>query len=286
MGFYLKDTQKTIKGTLLYKIIILFMRIKRLPVLIYTTYAALVFTIFMLLYIPLIITPLLFKHEDNRLSFLGVRLWAICFRWFSGIRYKVRGQDHLQANHPYIFTLNHTSYLDIPAIPLIAHHSFKALAKQEIARIPIFGFVARAVVVMVNRSNAANRRRSIATLTQALQAGTNLLVFPEGTINKTAEPLAHFYEGAFQIALETQTPIVPVVICGASHLMPPGQFGMKPGTIQVQILPPVPVEEFSAENIQSLKELVFEKMQQAVVDLQNERKAKSLKKDTASAVPL
>ena len=261
------------------------MKIIRLLVLLYTAYAGLVFIIFMFLYTPLIIIPLLFKLHGNRLSYLGLRLWAWSFCFFSGIRYKIRGRQHLKANQSYIFTPNHTSYLDIPALPLIAHHSFKPLAKQEIGRIPAFGFLARAVTVMVDRSNAANRKKSVARLTHALQAGTNLFVFPEGTINKTTAPLARFYDGAFRIALETGTPIVPVVIHGASSLMPPGQLSIKPGKILIEILPPMPSQGRSLYSLEALKETVFQKMEKEIIARMEEKETMNIKKDTAPAVP-
>lgn len=261
------------------------MRIKRLLVLIYTVYAALVFIILMFLSIPLVLTPLVFKPHGNRLSYLGLHLWAQGFRRFSGIRYQIRGQRHLKRDKSYIFTPNHTSFLDIPALPLIAHHAFKPLAKQEIGQIPVFGSVARAVTVMVDRSNAANRKKSVAKLTQALQAGTNLLVFPEGTINKTEAPLARFYDGAFRMALETQTPIVPVVIHGASRLMPPGSKSIKPGEIHIEILPPISTSTFSQDAVEALKEKVFREMERAVLAKQKNKEAGLIKKDTAVAVP-
>lgn len=111
------------------------MRIKHLLVLLYTGYAALVFIIFMFLSTPLILIPLLFQLHGNRLSYQGLRFWAHAFRWLSGIRYEIRGQQHLDKKQSYIFTLNHTSYLDAPALPLLAHHAFKPLAKQELGRV-------------------------------------------------------------------------------------------------------------------------------------------------------
>lgn len=260
------------------------MKIKHLLVLIYTGYVGLVFTIFMFLSTPLILIPLLFQLHGNRLSYQGLRLWAPAFRYLSGIRYEIRGKQHLNEEQSYIFTLNHTSYLDAAALPLIAHHAFKPLAKQEIARIPVFGSLVKIITVMVDRSNAANRNESVARLTQALKSGTSLIVFPEGTINKTAAPLAPFYHGAFRIALETQTPIVPVIIHGASRLMPPGRLSLKPGKIYVEILTPVAPDAFTPEQVEALKETVFQKMENALTAQRQVREEKGIKKDTAKAV--
>lgn len=261
------------------------MRIKHLLVLLYTGYAGIVFIIFMFLSTPLIIIPLLFQLHGNSLSYTGLRFWAQGFRYLSGIRYEIRGQEHLSNHQSYIFTLNHTSYLDAPALPLIAHHAFKPLAKKELGRIPVFGSLIRVITVMVDRSNAANRKESVLRLTHAIRSGTSLIVFPEGTINKTAAPLAPFYDGAFRIALETQTPIVPVIIHGASRLMPPGRLCMKPGKISIEILSPVTPGSFTPEQAGALKETVFRKMENALSGQQQGSEEKSIKKDTAFAVP-
>lgn len=244
------------------------MRMNRLPVGLYTIYVGLVFFFFMFLYLPLIVLPLLFKSEGNKLSFYGLRLWAKTFRLLSGIRYEIRGRELLEASQSYIFTPNHTSYLDIPALPLTAHHAYKALAKKEIARIPFFGLLARAVTVMVDRSSVQNRRKSLTKLTKALKAGTNLVVFAEGTINKTGAPLAPFQDGAFRIAVETGTPVVPVVILGAAGLMPARSKLIRPGKIVVEVLPPHPTAGLALNKVKPLKEKIFQQMEEKIREYQ------------------
>ena len=110
--------------------------INRLLILLYTIYSSIVFLFFMFLCSPLITLPLLFKLHGNHWSYRGLHLWAQGFQLFSGIRYTIEGQEHLKKTHTYIFTPNHTSYLDAPALPLMAHSSFKTLAKKELASIP------------------------------------------------------------------------------------------------------------------------------------------------------
>lgn len=256
--------------------------INRLLVLLYTIFASLVFTVFMFLSMPLILIPLLFKINGNQLSYYGLQMWAQGFRLFSGIRYKIRGQEYLKADQSYIFTPNHTSYLDIPALPLIAHHSFKPLSKKEVCNIPVFGLVAKAITVMVDRSNAEHRRQSVVKLTRALEAGTSLLVFPEGTINKTDKPLTNFYDGAFRIAIETQTPLVPVLIKGATACMPPRSWLMRPGLITIEILPPVKTIGLQLSELAELKAAVFSEMEKRLI---TEQHPTGIKKDTAAAVP-
>lgn len=258
--------------------------INRLFIILYTVYVGFVFFFFMFLCLPLIALPLIFKFEGNQYSFWGLHLWAQCFRLFSGIRYDIKGKENLQPDQVYIFTPNHTSYLDIPALPLSAHGYYKALAKKEIAKIPAFGLLARAVTVMVDRSSVINRRNSMLKLKKALQAGTNLVVFAEGTINKTGTPLAPFQDGAFRIAVETQTPLVPVVIIGASELMPAQSKLIRPGKISVEILPPIPTQGLALNKVKVLREEVFQKMEEKILSYQKEKTTKPHKENKEQTI--
>lgn len=235
--------------------------------LVYTVYAVLVFSFFMFLYLPIMLLPLLVKKEGNRLSFWGFHLWAQSFRAFTGIWYDVKGLEHLSSRESYIIVPNHTSFLDICLLPLITKGAFKTLSKKEVGSIPVFGPFARMVTVMVDRSNARSRLQSVIKMKKALQGGTSLVIFPEGTVNKNKQLLNPFHDGAFRIALESGTPLVPVAIAGAGRLMPPKGMLMRPGTIRVQILPPVPVSGLSTADLPALKEGVFTSMENKLQEL-------------------
>lgn len=235
--------------------------------LIYTLYAGLVFVFFMILYSPLMLLPLLVKKEGNWLSFLGFHLWAQSFRLFTGIWYDVKGLENLSRHASYIIIPNHTSYLDICLLPLITKGAFKILAKKEIGQIPVFGLLAKVVTVMVDRRNAASRRSSVKKMTRALKAGTSLMVFPEGTVNKSGNLLNPFYDGAFRIALETGAPLVPVAIAGAGRCMPPKKLLMRPGTIRIQIMPPVPVADLTTADVPALKGQIYTDMENQLQEL-------------------
>lgn len=229
--------------------------------LLYTLYVALVFFFFMFLYSPLMLLPLLVKRDGNWLSFFGFHLWAQSFRLLTGIWYEVKGLENISSRESYIIIPNHTSYLDICLLPLITKGAFKILAKKEVGNIPVFGLVARAVTVMVDRSSASSRRQSVLKLTKTFKAGTSLMIFPEGTVNKSGNLLNPFYDGAFRIAVETGAPLVPVAVAGAGRLMPAKSMIMRPGTIRVYVMPPVPVQDIGMADIPVLKQQVFQQME-------------------------
>ena len=235
--------------------------------LIYTLYSGLVFAFFMFLYSPLMLLPILFKKEGNRASFWGYHLWAQSFRVFTGIWYDVKGLENINKHESYIIIPNHTSFLDICLLPLITKGAFKILAKKEVGNIPLFGWLARVVTVMVDRSNGNSRKKSILKMRRALQGGTSIMIFPEGTVNKTGKLLNPFYDGAFRIALETGAPLVPVTIAGANRLMPAKTVLMRPGTVRVYIMPPVPVKDLTITDVPALKANVHTAMENKLQEL-------------------
>jgi 1-acyl-sn-glycerol-3-phosphate acyltransferase len=237
----------------------------RILTFLYTAYLAFVFVFFMLLFLPLIVLPLFIKREGNRLSYMGLWLWASTFRYLSGVRYCISGKENLPKHRSFILISNHTSYLDIPALPLLTGGPFKPLAKRELVKVPVFGAIVRVVTVTVNRRDAASRKSSLLRLKRALKGGTSLVIYPEGTVNKTGAPLAPFYDGAFRMAIETQAELVPVVVSGAKKLMPPRSILARPGRIELQILPPVSAEGLGIGDVPELKTRIFEQMETAVL---------------------
>jgi 1-acyl-sn-glycerol-3-phosphate acyltransferase len=99
-----------------------------------------------------------------------------------------------------------------------------------------------------------------------LSLGISMLIFVEGTQNRTKELLQPFKDGAFRIAIDTQTPILPMVVINAGKLMPPGKLSIRPGKIKVIALPEISVEGLTTEDAAALKQKTFEQMMQALLD--------------------
>ena len=110
--------------------------------------------------------------------------------------------------------------MDIPIImKAIRNQPFRILGKSEMAKIPVFGFLYQHAVVMVDRSSAKKRAESVEHLKLFIRKGISVVIAPEGTFNMTNNPLKEFYDGAFRIAIETQTPIKPILFLDTYHRM-------------------------------------------------------------------
>ena len=214
----------------------------------------------MIVLLPGFLIPTLFGDKGVKVTYSFLRFWSWVFSKLNFIPYQISGREHIKKGKSYIYVCNHTSYLDIPGLCLALPGQFRPLAKKELLKIPIFGWIARTAAVIVDRSNHDSRVKSLEKLAQTLSKGISILIFPEGTQNRSGEILQPFKDGAFRIALETKQPILPIMIEGAGKLMPPGKFEIYPGKIKITIGGEIPTNSFSAKEIGQLKSLVFDKM--------------------------
>lgn len=210
----------------------------------------------MILFLPFFLIPPLFGDKSVVVTYFFLRLWSWLFSKLNFIPYEIHGKEHIKKKS-YIYVSNHTSFLDIPGLCLALPGQFRPLAKKELLKIPIFGWIARTAAVIVDRSNHDSRVRSLERLKEIISKGISILIFAEGTQNRSKEILQPFKDGAFRIALETHQPILPIMITGAGKLMPPGKFKILPGKIKIVIGEEISVDEYSPKDTQQLKEKVF-----------------------------
>jgi 1-acyl-sn-glycerol-3-phosphate acyltransferase len=192
-----------------------------------------------------------------------IGLWADSWLFLVGITHKNTFIGPHSRDHACIFVINHISYMDVPIVMKAIRQPIRILAKIELSRIPIFGYLYRNATVMVDRSSAENRLKSVLILKSLLKKGVSIVIFPEGTFNTTGVPLKEFYLGAFRIALETQTPVKPVVFpYTVDRLHYNSVFSLSPGRSRAIFLEEVPVTGLTLKDAELLKQKVFKVMEE------------------------
>lgn len=242
--------------------------ISRFFSLIFLIWAALVFVSMMLISVPVILfINWIFKGKKaQQLSFVLLRIWAGVFALLCFYRIKQQNKQHAARKGAFIYVCNHSSYLDAIAVVLTAPQAFKPLGKIEMAKVPIFGAMYKHLVVMVDRGSKESRSQSVESLKTELDGGQSLFIFPEGTMNRTGQVLQDFYDGAFRIAIETQTPIAPMVLLHAGQLLHPKRLlSIKPGSMTMVFLPTVSVDGLTQEQLPELKARVYQMMEEAIL---------------------
>src|SRR5215216_5601380 len=197
----------------------------------YNLYAVVLFIVLM---IPVFLFALPVSFLGNirggNLIYKACRLWGDVWFALIFIRHKNIYNEPLRKDESYIFVTNHISYLDAPTIVKTFRQPLRTLGKVEMTKIPVFGFIYRKAIVTVDRSSAENRAKSVLILKSVLRKGISVLVFPEGTFNTIRQPLKEFYNGAFRIAIESNTPVKPVIFLDTYNRMPYERlFSLNPG---------------------------------------------------------
>ena len=235
---------------------------------IYSVYALITFVAIMLLIFPFVIISSFFgRIKGGNMVMRCCMVWAdiwflVIFIWHK----KIVEVSH-DKKRPYIFVTNHISYLDSAMIPKAFRQPIRPLGKVEMSKVPVFGFIYRNAIVTVDRSSAANRAKSIRLLKSVINKGISVLVFPEGTFNMGTTPLKEFYDGAFRLAIETQTPIKPVLYLDAYRRMPyESLFKMTPGRSRILYLEEISVVGYSIDDLDKLKEEVYAIMEKKLIE--------------------
>lgn len=232
--------------------------------LLYVAYTLLLFVTIMFVLLPFFIMaswggPIRGANYIIRLC----TVWADSWLFFAGMPHRNIFEVPHDFKKPYIYVANHLSYIDAVLLVKTIRKNFRPLGRAETASIPIFGFIYKHAIVTVNRSDPKNRAASVSRLKALLRKGISVFVFPEGTFNMTSAPLKSFYDGAFRIAIETGTPIKPLLFLDGYHRMHYSHpTSIKPGRSRAIFLEEVKVDGFTLEQIPLLKERVQEIMEQ------------------------
>lgn len=235
---------------------------------IYSLYALIIFVVIMLLIFPFVIAAsFLGRIKGGNIILKLCSLWAdIWFPLIFIFNKRVFEVSHDKTKQ-YIFVTNHISYLDSAVLVKAYRQHVRPLGKVEMAKLPVFGFIYRKAIVTVDRSSSNNRAESIRILKSIISKGISVMVFPEGTFNMTNKPLKEFYDGAFRLAIETQTPVKPVLFLDTySRMNYKSIFSMTPGRCRIVYLKEIPVDGLTIEDTQSLKQKVYEIMEKKLVE--------------------
>jgi 1-acyl-sn-glycerol-3-phosphate acyltransferase len=226
---------------------------------IYTAYVGILF--FTCLICMLIIyVPLLLVRDDR------ARMKAIYFlnkfflRWIwsplVGIWVTVEGREKIDADKTYAFVCNHNNMLDIPFTASCIEHYYKPLVKKELMSVPILGPLLRMTSIPVDRSNPESRKNVGAKMAGVMKNGLSLLIFPEGTRNRTPAPTKEFYDGAFRAAIAAQAYVAPIVLINIRHLQPVDTHVVYPGRVTMRFLDPISTIGMTEADTESLRNKV------------------------------
>lgn len=228
---------------------------------IYSIYALLLFVAIMFVAVPFVIVGSFFGVKGGNFIYNVCKAWGYIWYFLIGVRHKNIYEVPHDKSRQYIFVANHNSYMDIPPVVMTLSQPVRVLGKYEIVKIPVFGYIYKSAVITVNRKNAEERAKSVRNLKATLNKHISIFIFPEGTFNETPNPLKNFYDGAFRLAIETQTPVKPLLFIDTlERLHYSGLLQLTPGPSRVVFLEGVSVDGLTMKDLPVLKQKVYELM--------------------------
>lgn len=177
-----------------------------------------------------------------------MRFWAWGNLWFCRVKVQVRGREHVDPQRVYLFMANHQSQFDILAIvAALPDFQLRWTAKQELLRVPVFGWVLRATKqILVDRQSRTQAVTTLRQVRRLLDAGISVLFFPEGRRSPDGH-LLPFKPGGFAVAIEKGVSVVPITVNGSREVLPPKDWRIRGGEIEVVLSPPFPVGEYASK---------------------------------------
>jgi 1-acyl-sn-glycerol-3-phosphate acyltransferase len=179
--------------------------------------------------------------------------------FLSGLRPKTYYEIPLENHKCYIFTPNHFSYLDILSANVQMPYYFSFMAKSELAKIPLFNIFFKTIDITVVRNSVQGARNAYNLAINRLEDGISLLNFPEGGIGPTVPQMQEFKMGAFKMAIETGTEIVPITIIDNWKRLLSGGItnGGSPGKMRMFVHRPISTKNLKEGDEKELAQQVY-----------------------------
>ncbi len=167
------------------------------------------------------------------------RFWAPMHWRITGSPLLVEPLPDVDWSKPHIFLMNHQSALDIPVAFAVIPVNIRFIAKHVLKWVPFLGwYMAGTGMIFLNRSNRREAMRSLKRAGERIRAGSNILIFPEGTRSKDGRILP-FKKGSFVLAVEAGVPIIPMAIEGTRKVLPTGSVRLWRHPIRVKVGQPI-----------------------------------------------
>lgn len=203
---------------------------------VFAIYAIIVFWIMLIICVPFywLGFKIFGRKADRPLLHFGYHIFTPIALFLMGIRIKSRGHKQIQKDQAYVVVSNHQSQLDILVNARSFPGVFKFLSKKELVKLPVYGIIIRRLCILVDRKDPESRASSYETMKAEMADGFSVLLYPEGTRNRTDRPLQEFKLGAFRLASETGAPLAVATLLGAGRLSSPKRtLDLRPGKVMV-----------------------------------------------------
>jgi len=167
----------------------------------------------------------------------------------TGVNVNVIGEENLTAQRPAVFIFNHRNQVDPIVAGYLVRDNFTSVGKKELESNPIAGALGKIMdAAFIDRDDPKAAVEGLHKVEELARKGLSILIAPEGTRLDTTE-VGPFKKGPFRIAMSVGIPIVPIVIRNAEVIAARDSSTFNPGTVDVVVSPPIPVDDWTHDNL-------------------------------------
>ncbi len=240
---------------------------------IWAFYGAIAFALMWILVMPFyLIILFLFPRKGTQLLIWfshHVLTQVICA--LTLIKVKIEGREKLSQDTAYIIISNHQTAFDFIANAMAFPGIYRFLAKKELIKVPVFGYIIKQFCVLVDRTRVASRAKSIVYLKKVLAQGDSVFIYPEGTRNDGKDFLGDFQQGAFRLAIQTGTPIAVHTIINMSEISSiGGSPDLSPGVLKIVWDEPIETKNLTTKDVPHLIQTIRRQMINHLRDAENQ----------------
>ncbi|XP_052020363.1 1-acyl-sn-glycerol-3-phosphate acyltransferase alpha isoform X1 [Apodemus sylvaticus] len=214
-----------------------------------------------ILFLAILAIPVCAVRGRNVENMKILRLLLLHVKYLYGIRVEVRGAHHFPPTQPYVVVSNHQSSLDLLGMMEVLPDRCVPIAKRELLWAGSAGLACwLAGVIFIDRKRTGDAISVMSEVAQTLLTqDVRVWVFPEGTRNHNGSMLP-FKRGAFHLAVQAQVPIIPIVMSSYQDFYSKKERRFTSGRCQVRVLPPVPTEGLTPDDVPALADRVRHSM--------------------------
>ena len=167
----------------------------------------------------------------------------------NGVRLSVLGGENLTKKRPAVFIFNHRNNFDPVIVGALVKDNWTGVGKKELQNDPVMGTLGKLVdTVFIDRDDPKSAVESLKQAEELTRKGLSVVIAPEGTRLDT-KSVGQFKKGPFRLAMSAGVPIVPIVIRNADAISARDSSTLHPGTVEVVVYPPIPLDDWTLDNL-------------------------------------
>lgn len=176
---------------------------------------------------------------------------------------EMHGLENIPEQPGFIFFPNHQGFFDGLTFLATCPQPFSVVMKKETANWILVKQVRLLLgAILLDRSSLKNAVEVINEMAARVKNGENFLIFPEGTRSRRGNEVGEFKGGTFKSAMGSRCPIVPVALIDCFR--PFDTHSIKPVTVQIHYLPPIPYEEYQGMRTKEIAHMVRERIEAVI----------------------